>query len=192
NYERLEFLGDAVLGLLASEWLYHRYADKPEGQLAKLKSFLVSTPVLADFARSLDLGQRLQLGVGEERSGGRDKPSILADAVEALLGAIYLDGGLPPARALVGRILERGLAQRGRIHPADAKTRLQELTQGAGLGLPSYRLIGEEGPDHAKRFTVECYFDDRCVARAEGRSKKAAEQSAAAAALDVLADDLDG
>lgn len=186
NYERLEFLGDAVLGLVASDWLYFRFAEEPEGRLAKLKSFLVSTAVLADFAESIDLGSHLQLGVGEERSGGRRKPSILADALEALFGAIYLDAGIEPARNLIVQVLQRGLDRRGKIRPSDSKTRLQELTQGAGKGLPVYRLRDESGPDHDKRFSVECLLDGELIGEATDRSKKSAEQAAAQVALDHL------
>ncbi len=186
NYERLEFLGDAVLGLVTSQWLYNRFSEEPEGRLAKLKSFLVSSPVLADFARSIDLGDHLLLGIGEQRSGGRNKSSILADSIEALFGAIYLDAGLEPARRLIVQVLERGLDRRSKIRPADSKTHLQELTQGAGYGLPTYKLTEETGPDHDKRFTVECRLDGRRIGHATGRSKKNAEQAAAAAALETL------
>ena len=186
NYERLEFLGDSVLGLVASQWLYFRFADEPEGRLAKLKSFLVSTAVLADFARSIRLGSYLKLGVGEERSGGRDKSSILADALEALFGAIYLDSGLDAARNLIVQVLQRGLDRRSKIRPTDSKTRLQELTQAAGDGLPIYKLAQETGPDHDKRFTVECWLNDELIGQATDRSKKGAEQAAAAGALERL------
>ena len=186
NYERLEFLGDAVLGLITSQWLYLRFSEEPEGRLAKLKSFLVSSPVLADFARSIDLGAHLHLGVGEERSGGRDKSSILADSIEALFGAVFLDAGLEPARKLIVQVLERGLDRRSKIRPADSKTHLQEVSQGAGYGLPTYKLADEAGPDHDKRFTVECSLDGRLIGRATGRSKKNAEQAAASAALQRL------
>lgn len=186
NYERLEFLGDSVLGLVASQWLYVRFSEESEGRLAKLKSFLVSTQVLADFARSIDLGSHLLLGVGEERSGGREKASILADALEALFGAIYLDAGLESARHLIHQVLVRGLERRSKIRPTDSKTRLQELTQGAGFGLPVYRLVEETGPDHDKRFTVECRLEGRLIGKATDRSKKSAEQAAAGVALDRL------
>ena len=183
NYERLEFLGDSVLGLVASQWLYQRYEAEPEGKLSKLKGYLVSAPVLADYARSIGLGEKLLLGIGEARSGGRKKASLLADVVEALLGAIFLDGGLEPARQVIERVLERALEQRATLQHSDAKTRLQELTQGAGLGLPSYEMLSESGPDHDKRFRVEVSLDGRAVGAAEGKSKKAAEQAAAADAL---------
>ncbi|MDA8017309.1 MAG: ribonuclease III [Thermoanaerobaculia bacterium] len=183
NYERLEFLGDAVLGLVTSQWLFLRYPDRSEGRLAKLKSYLVSAPVLADYARAVELGPMLRLGVGEERSGGRDKRSILADAVEALFGAVYLDGGFDAARSLIEHVLERGLEARGRIAPADSKTHLQELLQGEGRGLPTYRLVETSGPDHSKTFRVECILDGEVLGSAAGRSKKSAEQQAAAQAL---------
>lgn len=183
NYERLEFLGDAVLGLVSAQWLFQRYPDRSEGRLAKLKSYLVSAPVLADHAESLGVGAMLRLGVGEERSGGRKKRSILADVVEALFGAVYLDAGLDIARPIIERALERGLEARHRIAPADSKTRLQELLQGQGRGLPAYRLVEATGPDHRKTFRVECVLGDDVLGSAEGSSKKTAEQRAAAQAL---------
>jgi ribonuclease-3 len=186
HYERLEFLGDAVLGLVTSEWLYRRYPESPEGELARRKSYLVSAPVLADFARKICLGDLLRLGMGEERSGGRDKTSLLADSIEAVFGAVFLDGNLAAARRVVQRFLE----QAGVDHPEavglDAKTRLQELLQARGWELPEYRLVGESGPDHRKTFRVECRVQDRVVASGEGPSKKLAEQRAAAGALDAL------
>lgn len=186
NYERLEFLGDAVFGLVASTWLFRRHPDRPEGWLAKEKGYLVSAPVLADTARALGVGPMLRLGVGEERSGGRDKASILADVVEALLGAVYVDAGLEAVRPIAERVLERGVEARSRISAGDSKTRLQEILQGEGRGLPTYRLVQAMGPDHDKRFTVECRLDGETLGRAEGRSKKKAEQAAAAEALREL------
>ncbi len=183
NYERLEFLGDAVLGLVASRWLYDRSPEEPEGGLAKHKSFLVSAPVLARFGESIGLGPELRLGVGEERSGGSTKASILADAVEALFGAVYLDGGLPAAREIIERLLEEALEERSRLVHADAKTRLQELVQARGWALPEYCVVTETGPDHSKRFTVECSVAGEAAGTAEGRSKKLAEQAAAGKAL---------
>lgn len=185
NYERLEFLGDAVLGMIASRWLFTRFPEEPEGWLAKHKSYLVSAPVLARYARSIALGEGLLLGVGEARSGGAAKASILADAVEAIFGAIYLDGGLEAVGEVVEGYLERALAARRR-DPADAKTRLQEIVQAHGWGLPTYRVIAESGPDHRKLFTVECSVEGTVRGEFEGRSKKVAEQGAAAAALGLL------
>ncbi len=186
NYERLEFLGDAVLGLVASRWLYDRHPDVPEGRLAKRKSFLVSAPVLARFGEAIGLGPELWLGGGEARSGGSAKASILADAVEAIFGAVYLDGGLAAAREIIERFLEGASEELRRLSDADAKTRLQELVQARGLALPDYRVVTEAGPDHRKRFTVECSVAGEVAGSAEGRSKKLAEQAAAARALERL------
>ncbi len=186
SYERLEFLGDAVLGLVASRWLFDRHPEWPEGRLTKRKSFVVSAPMLARFARRLELGPELRLGIGEGRSGGSAKASILADAVEAIFGAVYLDGGLEAAAAVIEPFLEQALEKRSRLSHADAKTRLQELAQANGWGLPEYRVAAETGPDHCKRFAVECAVDGLLAGAAEGRSKKAAEQAAAAAALERL------
>lgn len=183
HYERLEFLGDAVLGAAASEWLFHRYPDLPEGELSQLKSHLVSRPVLARQARRLGLGELLRLGVGEERSGGRKKDSLLADAMEAVLGALFVDGGYEAARRAVETLLLEAVPERsGEAVELDAKTRLQELAQARGWSLPDYRLVGEEGPDHEKTFEVECRLRN-AAATATGRSKKVAEQRAAAAVL---------
>jgi ribonuclease-3 len=186
--ERLEFLGDAVLGTVAAEWLFRRHPEMPEGDLSKRKSYLVSAPVLAGLADDLGIGKSLLLGVGEERSGGREKPSLLADSAEAVLGAIYMDGGLAPVRELVSRLLAQVVEERPRIHETDTKTRLQEALQARGWSLPEYRLVAEMGPDHEKRFVVECRVCDRAAGRGEGRSKKVAEQRAAAEALESLSD----
>ncbi len=187
NYERLEFLGDSVLGLVASHWLFRRFPGHSEGELAKLKSVLVSAKVLTDCAREHGLGEHLLLGVGEERSGGRGKASILADVMESVFGAIYLDGGLEAAREVIETLLERALEERSRLTASDTKTRLQELTQARGWSLPTYRLVGESGPDHRKVFTVECQVGTEMRSKAQGSSKKSAEQAAAA----VLLHDLD-
>lgn len=186
NYERLEFLGDAVLALVTARWLFEGRPKRPEGELAKLKSFLVSAPVLAAFARTLRLGELLRLGVGEDRSGGRKKDSILADVVEAIFGAIYLEGGLEPCRRLIEPMLVQAAKARQRFTHTDPKTTLQELSQGRGWGLPQYRVVEETGPDHQKSFKVECRIGDKVRVAAEGRSKKEGAQRAAAAALDQL------
>ncbi len=187
SYERLEFLGDALLGALAAEWLYRRLSSDDEGELSKVKSYLVSEPVLADFAGELDLGALLRLGVGEERSGGRAKPSLLADAVEALIGAVYLDAGLDATRAFVTPLLRTGFeAWRNGAAQRDAKTALQERLQAEGGEPPDYRLVATSGPDHQKRFIVECWAAGRLLGHGEGSSKKRAEQAAAAAALALL------
>lgn len=186
NYERLEFLGDSVLGLVTSHWLYERYPDRPEGDLARLKGFLVSAPVLHQVAEDMGVGALLRLGVGERRSGGSAKSSILADAVEAVLAAVYLDGGLDAAWDVIEPILERALAERERYVHVDSKTVLQERVQARGWSLPVYRLRLETGPDHHKMFTVDCVVEGAVAGTAEGRSKKRAEQRAATAALEKL------
>jgi len=191
NYERLELLGDAVLGLVAVEWLYARHPEMPEGDLSKLKAHLVSKVVLAPYAERIDLGSALRLGVGEERSGGRTKASLLADSLEAVFGAVYLDGGVEPARLAIRPMLEAGveapLGERPQaLLEGDFKTRLQEFAQGRGWALPEYRLVGESGPDHIKVFHVECHLEGGWIGRGEGPSKKLAEQRAAADALAQL------
>jgi ribonuclease-3 len=185
NYERLEFLGDAVFGLITSRWLYDRLPELPEGELAKLKSHLVSATVLGARAQAIGLGQVLRLGIGEDRSGGRRKVSILADAMEAIFGAAYLDGGIPAARQVIEPIVLAAYETFESSH-SDAKTRLQELAQGSRLGLPDYVLIEASGPDHDKLFTVECRIGGELFGRGEGKSKKTAEQVAARAALSRL------
>lgn len=185
NYERLEFLGDAVVGLVAAEWLYRRHPELAEGDLSKRKSYLVSEPVLASYAEKLELGEILRLGVGEERSGGRTKSSLLADSLEAVVGAVFLDGGFAAARAVALPLLQRA-AGTPREELRDAKTGLQELVQGRGWPLPDYRHIAEEGPDHRKRFHVECWVGGRRVGVGQGRTKKEAEQRAARAAVNTL------
>jgi ribonuclease-3 len=187
HYERLEFLGDAVLGLVAADWLYRHLREQPEGELSKRKAVLVSRPSLARFAAVLDLGEALRLGVGEERSGGRSKPSLLADCFEALLGAIYLDGGLQPAAKLAESMLAStvdGSSEKALF--ADAKSTLQEALQALGWALPEYRLAGVEGPDHERTFTVECWIAGEQAGEGRGGSKKIAEQHAAATALTWL------
>lgn len=187
HYERAEFLGDAVLDLVVAHWLYERHPDLAEGELSKLKSYLVSETVLAQWARDLDLGSGLRLGVGEERSGGREKPSLLADVMEAVLGAIFLDGGLEAVRQVVGRWLVSDMTDGlDRVPESDAKTTLQELAQSQGLELPVYLHVGEEGPDHDKRFFVECWLGGERISRGSGASKKRAEQNAARAALATM------
>lgn len=187
HYERVEFLGDAVLDLLVAHWLYAEYPEMAEGELSKLKSQLVSEPVLARWARTLGLGTALRLGIGEDRSGGRDKPSLLADVVEAVLGGIYLDGGLEAVRQVIYCWLASGPATGfDELLSADAKTTLQELAQSQGLELPVYEHVSERGPDHEKRFFVECWLGGERVSSGSGASKKQAEQSAARAALATL------
>lgn len=185
HYERLEFLGDAVLGMVAAEWLYRRYPDRPEGDLSRLKSHLVSAPVLARYADCLELGDLLLLGLGEERSGGRQKPSLLADSLEALFGAVYLDGGLVAVTPVIETFLLASESRGEKAFGQDAKTKLQELLQSRGWPLPRYRLVNEAGPDHSKTFTVECWVREQVAGSGSGASKKLAEQRAAAVALTV-------
>jgi ribonuclease-3 len=186
HYERLEFLGDAVLGLVAGEWLYASHPELPEGDLSKHKAQLVSREALARHARELDLGESLRIGVGEDRSGGRTKASLLADSMEAVFGAIYLDGGLEAARKAILPMLENAFDERLRQPVNDAKTQLQEVVQALGWDLPDYRLTDSIGPDHNKTFIVEVWLDGELAGRGEGPSKKLAEQRAAADALENL------
>jgi ribonuclease III len=177
--ERLEFLGDSVLGLVVTEELFRRHPDLPEGQLAKLRAAVVNSRALAEVARELGVGQYLRLGRGEEASGGRDKSSILADAVEALIGAVYIDCGTEPARELVLRLFANLLDGAARLGAGlDWKTSLQELAAEQSLGVPEYQ-VSESGPDHAKTFRATALVGGRDVGEGEGRSKKEAEQRAA-------------
>jgi ribonuclease-3 len=183
QYERLEFLGDAVLGMITAGWLYERHPELPEGELSKLKAQLVSRSTLAEYGEGLGLGPALRIGVGEERSGGRAKASLLADSMEAVLGALYLDGGFEAARKAILPMIEGATLQRTQLLERDAKTQLQEVVQALGWELPEYRLVGSTGPDHNKVFTVECWLAGDLAGRGEGPSKKIAEQRAAADAL---------
>lgn len=197
--EQLEFLGDAVLGFVTSQSLFERFPEFREGELSKLRAHLVSARHLIRVARELQLGSFLRLGRGEEKSGGRNKAALLVDALEAVLAAVYLDGGLEPARQFVlNRILDPELRrlddQSGGAFPVtDYKSTLQESLQAAGKSQPAYVVTKEEGPDHKKTFTVEVRIfaagsarKPEYVARAEGPSKKIAEQRAARRALDYL------
>ena len=177
--ERLEFLGDAVLGLVVTDHLYRTYPDLPEGELAKVRASVVNSEALAEVASELGLGPALLLGKGEDSSGGREKPSILADAMEAVIGAVYLDGGWDAASELImhllGERIEEGAAGPG---GQDFKTRLQELAARQFDQLPRYEVT-DEGPDHAKRFFASVLVGGVRRGRGEGRSKKQAEQQAA-------------
>jgi ribonuclease-3 len=185
HYERLEFLGDAVLGLAAADWLYRHHEGQPEGELSKRKAVLVSRAALASYAETLGLGAALRLGVGEDRSGGRGKPSLLADCFESVLGAIYLDGGLAPAAKVAERMLAATVGATTETMPVlgDPKSNLQEALQARGWPLPDYRLVGAEGPDHERVFTIECWIEGSCAGEGRGSAKKVAEQQAAKAAL---------
>jgi ribonuclease-3 len=189
--ERLEFLGDAILGFLVAEALWRRFPDATEGELSRLRARLVNRDALAELARAFDLGSYLRLGAGELRSGGHARDSILADALEALFAAVYLDGGLEAARALLDRLAGERLAG---LCPAsqhkDAKTRLQEYLQARRLALPTYRVVETRGEDHAQTFVVCC--DAQAVGRsttAEGATRRRAEQLAAERLLEVLEND---
>ncbi len=187
--ERLEFLGDAVLGLAVAEHAYRSFPELPEGQLAKIRSAVVNAKVLAELAQELDVGPQLLLGRGEEASGGREKGSILADAFEALVGALYLDGGWETARRLVLRLLgPRIEAVAGAPDHYDHKSRLQELTVRQGIGPPRYVLQGF-GPDHERRFRAEVLVGGSVLGAGEGTSKKDAEQQAARQAFEELRGD---
>jgi ribonuclease-3 len=186
HYERMEFLGDAVLGLAAADWLFQRFASRAEGELSLRKSMLVSESALARYAETLGLGAALRLGAGEDRSGGRAKTSLLADVVEALFGAVYLDGGFEAARAVVRQYLESASEAPLEQPAMDPKTRLQEEVQARGWPLPAYAVIEESGPDHEKVFTVEVRVRGELAGRGIGRTKKGAEQAAAGGALGQL------
>jgi ribonuclease-3 len=186
--ERLEFLGDSVLGLIVTDTLFREYPDLPEGQLAKLRAAVVNMRALAGVARGLHLGSYVRLGKGEEGTGGRDKSSILADTLEALLGAVYLDCGLNEADALVHRLFDPVIARSARLGAGlDWKTSLQELTAATTLGVPEYH-VEESGPDHQKSFRASVRIAGRTYGEGEGRSKKEAEQQAAEAAWTAITD----
>jgi ribonuclease-3 len=186
--ERLEFLGDAVLGLVVTDHVFRAYPALPEGHLAQVRAAVVNAGALAEVAEELELGRALLLGKGEDASGGREKPSILADAMEAVIGAVYLDGGWDAAAALVMGLLGERIAEAA-AGPGghDFKTRLQELAARRFDQLPRYDVVGE-GPDHAKRFSATVYLAGQPAGVGEGRSKKQAEQAAARMAWDALAE----
>ena len=177
NNERLEYLGDAVLELSVSDYLFRAYPEKNEGELTKIRSSLVSERTLSGCARDISLGEMLLLSKGEHLTGGRDRDSILSDAFEALIGAIYLDGGMEEARAFIKKFLLNDVEDKALFY--DAKTILQEIVQAETKERLSYHLIKEEGPDHCKQFTVETWIGDSPVAVGTGKTKKAAEQMAA-------------
>jgi ribonuclease-3 len=187
--EPLEFLGDSVLGLVVTDLLHRRDPDGPEGRKSRLRARLVSAPSLASRADELGLPGLLLLGRGEEKTGGRQKSTLWANAYEAVVAAIYLDGGLPAARGFVLHGFERELEGGESSGTSDAKSALQELLQGRGRGLPRYDVIAEEGPSHRPAFRVECRLDDGRVTEGTGSSKKAAQQEAARRALERLRED---
>ena len=183
--ERLEFLGDSVLGMVVADYLFRTHPDLPEGDLTRTRAALVCEGSLVEVAQCLELGAYLKLGKGEEAGGGRERPSIIADAVEAVLAAVYLDGGIGSARKIIQKfILSREVA--GLTKPRDYKTALQELVQRESGQVLGYQLIGAEGPDHAKIFSVEVDLNGIPIGQGRGRSKKEAEQNAAKAAIEKL------
>jgi ribonuclease-3 len=186
HYERIEFLGDAVLGLVTADWLYELHSHRAEGELSLQKSMLVSEGALAAYAGKLALGEGLRLGAGEERSGGRLKASLLADVLEALFGAVYLDAGFEAARRVVRQYLESASEMPLEQRALDPKTTLQEKVQARGWPLPVYSVVEQSGPDHDKVFTVEVHLRGRLAGRGMGRTKKGAEQAAAGGALGLL------
>ena len=183
--ERLEFLGDSVLNLAVASLLYRQLSALPEGDLSRVRANLVKQDTLHQLALRLQLPGVLRLGEGETKSGGTQRPSILADALEALIGALYLDAGLPAAEDFVRRSWAP-LVGEAAHPPQDPKTTLQEWAQGAGLPLPDYRTVASEGPPHSPVFSVEVQVEGHPPARGTGRSKRAAEQAAAAALLDAI------
>ncbi len=184
--ERLEFLGDSVLGLVVTDALYRAHPELPEGQLAKLRAAVVNMRALADVARTLDLGDYIRLGRGEETTGGRDKSSILADTLEALLGAVYLGAGLASASELIHQLFDPLIEQSATLGAGlDWKTSLQELAAALSLGVPEY-VVDHSGPDHEKEFVAHVRLGQRSYGNGEGRSKKEAEQKAAATAWDAI------
>ncbi len=187
SYERLEFLGDSVLGLVVAEEMYQRFPDKSEGELTKMKSLLVNETSLARFGGEAGLGEFLRLSPEEERSGGRERSSILADAFEAVLGAIYLDGSIEPVREVVRRLIvsrmDETLQDKSQIN---YKGELLEIMQGRGENMPQYEVISEAGPDHQKKFVVAVICRNEKLGVGEGLSKKEAEQKAARVALEAL------
>jgi len=186
DYERLEFLGDAVLELVSSEFLYNEHKEVPEGELTKMRASMVCEPSLAFCARDIELGKFILLGKGEENTGGRNRDSIISDVMEAVTGAIYLDGGFEQAKAFIYRFILSDLEDKQLFY--DSKSNLQELIQGKLKKDFHYELLEESGPEHDKTFVVEVIMEQTSLGKGTGRTKKAAEQQAAYQALLVLRD----
>lgn len=187
NNERLEFLGDGVLNFAVADMLYRRYGQAPEGDLSRMRARLVREETLAEIAQHLDLGSKLILGVGEQRSGGFRRASILADALEAVLGAVYLDAGFEAVHEVIRRLFGDFLSDElAHEQLKDPKTRLQEFLQGRGRGLPRYELVLEKGEAHNKSFVARCHVDGQPYQDAEAGSRRKAEQAAAALMLEEL------
>ena len=183
--ERLEFLGDSVLGMVVAEYLYKNFPDRPEGELTKMRADMVCEQTLAAVAAKVDLGRHMLLGHGEERFGGRNRGSILADAVEALIAACFLDGGLEAAKGIIQRFILTDVPV-NKLHNTDYKTALQELVQQKKNQVLSYQLVEENGPDHDKHFVVEVSLNGQVVGTGSGSAKKRAEQQAARNAMERL------
>ena len=183
--ERLEFLGDSILGMVTAEYLYRHYPDRPEGELTRMRADMVCETSLAKVADQIRLGEHLLLGHGEEQGGGRARASILADAVESVIAACFLDGGMEPARSFIARFVLCNVPEQ-RLRNADYKTALQELVQQKKNQVISYELTGESGPDHDKRFAVQVLLNGSPIGSGEGTSKKRAEQDAARDALEKM------
>ncbi|GAA3406733.1 ribonuclease III [Paenibacillus hodogayensis] len=181
--ERLEFLGDAVLQVTVSEYLYHTYPNRPEGELTKHRASIVCEPSLVQFAERLDFGSCVFLGKGEELTGGRTRPALLADVFESFVGALYLDQGIEAVRAFLDKHLFPYLVKDAMLQAGDFKTKLQEHTQQRGMGTVEYRIVEERGPAHDRVFVSEVWLDERMLGSGTGRSKKDAEQQAASQAL---------
>lgn len=188
SYERLEFFGDSVLGFVIAEYLYEHHPNWDQGMLSKAKSSVVQEGPLAETAKRLGLDECLELSTGEEQTGGRQRPSILADAMEAVIGAIYLESGMDKARWFVLEHLHTFLMiiATGDVSPNDFKSKLQEVAQGYWRKIPIYKVVGETGSAHDRRFVVKVLFDDEIFGEGTGRSKKEAEQSAAQDALRII------
>lgn len=181
--ERLEFLGDAVLEFIVSKELYKKFPEKEEGYLTALRANLVNTTNLSEIAKSLKVSEDLQLSKGEEEGGGRNNPSILANTIEAIIGALFLDGGIDTAEDFIKTNLLTAVAEKVSKPLKDAKSRLQELVQAKGFPSPRYLVVEETGPDHAKNFTIEVFIDNKPTARGIGKNKSEAEQEAAKEAM---------
>ena len=186
DYERLEFLGDAVLELTSSEFLFHEHPEVPEGELTKMRASMVCEPALAFCARDLELGKFIRLGKGEENTGGRERDSIISDVMEAVTGAIYLDGGMEPARQFINRFILSDLENKRLFY--DSKSNLQEVIQEKLKKEFWYELLEESGPEHNKVFKVSVHMEDEILGEGAGKTKKAAEQQAAYKALLLLRD----
>lgn len=183
--ERLEFLGDSVLGMVVAEYLYRSFPDRPEGDLTRMRADMVCEQALAQVANRLELGKHLLLGHGEQQSGGRERASILADAVESVIAACFLDGGMTAAMGFIEKFILCNVPT-NRLHNRDYKTALQELVQQKRDQVLTYTLIGQSGPDHDKRFEVALQLNGKTVGQGIGSSKKRAEQDAARAAMEAL------